>query len=210
MVTCADAHGLQISTHAIGDGAVRRAHNGYHAARKANGARDSRHRIEHIELIDPADIPRLRELGVIASLQPVTAPTVPGNLQEPILSRVGDKLPYAYAWQLLRDAGAVIAFSSDWPIAPLSPFLGMRAAMTVKPLRSDCPPQAQSLTDTLHGFTKAGAHMEFREDRKGTLKEGYLADIAVLDADMEATPVGEIVSVRPNLTICGGRVTYEK
>ena len=210
MVTCADAHGLQISTHAIGDGAVRRALDGYQAARKANGARDSRHRIEHIELIDPADIPRLRGLGVIASLQPVTAPTVPGNLQEPILSRVGDKLPYAYAWQLLRDAGAVIAFSSDWPIAPLDPFPGMQAAMTARPLRQDCTPQAQSLMDTLHSFTTAGAYMEFMEDRKGMLKEGFLADVAVLDADMETTPPERIAAIRPRVTICGGRVTFEK
>ena len=210
VVTRADAHGLQISTHAIGDGAVRRTLDGYEAARKANGARDSRHRIEHIELIDPADIPRLRGLGVIASLQPATAPTVPGNLQEPILSRVGDKLPYAYAWQLLRDAGAAIAFSSDWPIAPLDPFPGMQAAMTARPLRQDCTPQAQSLMDTLHSFTTAGAYMEFMEDRKGMLKEGFLADVAVLDADMETTPPERIAAIRPRVTICGGRVTFEE
>ena len=100
---------------------------GYEAARAANGARDSRHRIEHIELIDPADIPRLKELGVIASLQPIAGVGVPGNPHQPILSRVGGKLPYAYAWQTLREAGAEIAFSSDWPVAPLSPFLGMQA-----------------------------------------------------------------------------------
>ena len=210
VVTRADAHGLQVSTHAIADGAVRRTLDGYEAAQRANGVRDSRHRIEHIELIDPADIPRLRELGVIASLQPVTAPAVPGNLQEPILSRVGDKLPYAYAWQLLRDAGAAIAFSSDWPIAPLDPFLGMQAAMTARPLRQDCTSQAQSLMDTLHSFTTAGAYMEFREDRKGMLKEGYLADIVVLDADMEATPADRIATVKPNVTICDGRLTFEK
>ena len=146
---------------------MRRTLDGYEAARLANGARDSRHRIEHIELIDPADIPRLRELGVIASLQPVAGVGVPGNPPEPILSRVGDKLPHAYAWQLLRNARAVIAFSSDWPVAPLSPFLGMQAAMTVKPLRRDCTSQAQSLMDTLHAFTAAGAYMEFRRGQEG-------------------------------------------
>ena len=161
---------------------------------KANGTRDSRHRIEHIELIDPADIPRLKQLGVVASLQPVTGADVPGNPLEPILSRVGDKLPYAYAWQLLRNAGAVVAFSSDWPIAPSNPFLGMQAAMTAKPLRRDCTSQAQGLMDTLHAFTAAGAYMEFMEDRKGMLKEGYLADVVVLDADMERTPADAIAS----------------
>ena len=209
VVTRADAHKMQVSTHAIGDGAVRRTLDGYEAARKANGARDSRHRIEHIELIDPADIPRLAELGVIASLQPVTAPTVPGNLLEPILSRVGDKLPYAYAWQLLRNAGATVAFSSDWPIAPLNPFLGMQAAMTAKPLRRNCTSQAQSLMDTLHAFTAAGAYMEFMDDRKGMLKDGYLADIVVLDADMERTPAEAVATVRSVTSICDGRVTFE-
>ena len=210
IVTRADRHGLQVSTHAIGDGGVRRTIDGYEAAAKANGKRDSRHRIEHIEMIDPADIPRLKQLGIVASLQPIAGVGVPGNPPEPILSRVGSKLPHAYAWQTLREAGAVIAFSSDWPVAPLSPFLGMQAAMTVVPMCKDCPPQAQSLMDTLHGFTAAGAYMEFMEDRKGTLKEGYLADVAVLDADMEATPKGQIVNVRPNVTICDGRVTFEK
>jgi predicted amidohydrolase YtcJ len=209
VVARADRHGLQISTHAIADGAVRRTLDGYENAAKANGKRDSRHRIEHIEMIDPADVPRLKELGVIASLQPIAGVGVPGNPVEPILSRVGDKLAYAYAWQTLRDSGATIAFSSDWPVAPLSPFLGMQAAMTVVPLRPDCPPQAQSLMDTLHAFTAAGAYMEFREDSKGTLKEGYLADIVVLDADMEATPADQIAAVRPTVTICDGRATFE-
>ena len=210
LVTRADGHGFQISTHAIGDGAIRRTLDGYEAARKANGKRDSRHRIEHIELIDPADIPRLKELGVIASLQPVSAPTVPGNPLEPILTRVGDKLPYAYAWQLIRNAGAAVAFSSDWPVAPLDPFLGMQAALTAKPLRRDCTSQAQTLMDTLHGFTLAGAHMEFMENRKGMLKQGYLADVIVLDADLERTPPGAVGGHTTLITICDGRVTFER
>ncbi|HEY5598707.1 MAG TPA: amidohydrolase family protein, partial [Kiloniellales bacterium] len=210
IVTHADRHGLQVSTHAIGDGGVRRTLDGYEAARRANGSRDSRHRIEHIELIDPADIPRLKQLGVVASLQPIAGVGVPGNPHEPILSRVGEKLPYAYAWQTLRDTGAMVAFSSDWPVAPLDPFLGMQAAMTARPLRPDCPPQAQSLMDTLHGFTAAGAYMEFTEDRKGMLKQGYLADVIVLDGDIEATPATEIARLKPNVTICDGRVTFEK
>ncbi|MFO1121378.1 MAG: amidohydrolase [Hyphomicrobiales bacterium] len=210
LVTRADGHGFQISTHAIGDGAIRRTLDGYQAAQRANGRRDSRHRIEHIELIDPADIPRLRELCVIASLQPVSAPTVPGNPLEPILTRVGDKLPYAYAWQLLRDAGAVVAFSSDWPVAPLNPFQGIQAALTARPLRADCKPQAQTLMDTLRSFTADGAYMEFMEDRKGTLKQGYLADVVVLDADLETTPADQIATVLPVTTICDGRVTFER
>lgn len=210
LVARADGHGFQISTHAIGDGAIRRTLDGYQFAMVQNGRRDSRHRIEHIELIDPVDVPRLRQLGVIASLQPVSAPTVPGNPLEPILTRVGDKLPYAYAWQMLRDAGATVAFSSDWPIAPLNPFLGIQAALTARPLRTDCRPQTQTLMDTLRSFTSDGAYMEFMEDRKGMVKEGYLADVVVLDQDIEKLPAERIGTVLPVTTICDGRVTFER
>jgi predicted amidohydrolase YtcJ len=123
---------------------------------------------------------------------------------------VGDKLPYAYAWQLLREAGAVVAFSSDWPVAPLNPFQGIQAALTAKPLRADCRPQAQTLMDTLKSFTADGAYMEFMEDRKGALKEGYLADVIVLDADLDATAPDRIGTVLPVTTICDGRVTFER
>ncbi len=209
LVARADALGLQISTHAIGDGGVRTTLDAYENAQRVNGRRDSRHRIEHIELIDPADIPRIAALGVVASLQPIAGVGVPGSPHEPILSRVGEKLPYAYAWQTIRNTGAHVAFSSDWPVAPLDPFLGMQAAMTVVPLRPDCPPQVQSLMDTIHGFTLAGAHMEFMEDRKGMLREGYLADVAVLNSEMEKLPASAISGVKPVMTICDGRVVFE-
>ncbi len=210
VVARADAHGLQISTHAIGDGGVRTTIDAYENAARKNGTRDSRHRIEHIELIHPDDIPRLAQLGIVASIQPIAGVGVPGNAHEPILSRVGKNLPYAYAWQTIRETGAAITFSSDWPVSPLDPFIGMQSAMTCKPLRADCRDQSQSLMDTLHAFTLAGAHMEFMEDRKGMLKEGYLADIAVLDANIENTSADQISTIKPVMTICDGRVVYEK
>jgi predicted amidohydrolase YtcJ len=200
---------LQMSVHAIADGAVRRTLDGFEHARAQNGKRDARNRIEHIEMIDPADIPRLVELGIYASLQPMAGVGVPWAPKEPILSRVGDKLPWAYPWQTLRKAGVPIAFNSDWPVAPLDPFLGMQAAMTCVPLRADCPDQAQSLMDTLHGFTAAGAAMEFMEDRKGVLKKGYLADVIVLNADVEKVAADEMRNVKPVMTVCDGRVVFE-
>jgi predicted amidohydrolase YtcJ len=209
IVARADAHGLQISTHAIGDGGVRRTLDAYENAAHKNGKRDSRHRIEHIELIHPDDIPRLAQLGIVASLQPIAGVGVPGNALEPIISRVGENLPYAYAWQTIRETGAAVAFSSDWPVAPLDPFIGFQAAMTCKPLREDCRYQSQSLMDTIHGFTLAGAYMEFMEDRKGMLREGYLADIAVLDHNLENVAATDIANVKPVMTICDGRVVFD-
>jgi predicted amidohydrolase YtcJ len=210
VATRADSHGLQISVHAIGDGGVRRTLDGYEAAQKANGARDSRHRIEHIEVIDKADIPRLKQLGVIASLQPIVGLGVPGNPLEPCLTRIGAKLPQSYAWQTLRETGATIAFSSDWPVSPLDPFLGIQSAMTAVPLSPDSTPQAQSLLDALDGFTAAGAYTEFAEHKKGKLVAGMLADVVMLDGDIEATAAAEISKLKPLLTICDGRVTFER
>ena len=205
IATRIDKHKLQISVHAIGDGAVRRTLDGYEVAQKANGVRDSRHRIEHIEIIHPVDIPRIEQLGVIASIQPVAGYGVPWMPKEPIRSRLGDKLPLSYPWQTIRESGAVVAFSSDWPVASLDPFLGFKAAMTCNHFG-----QKQNLMDTLHGFTSAGAMMDFTEDRKGMLKTGYLADIAVLDHDLEKTQPEEMDSVKAVLTICDGRVVFEK
>jgi predicted amidohydrolase YtcJ len=210
VATRADGHGLQMSVHAIGDGGVRRTLDGFEAARQANGPRDSRHRIEHIELIDKADIPRLKQLGVIASLQPIVGLGVPGNPLEPCLTRIGDKLPQSYAWQTLRESGATIAFSSDWPISPLDPFLGIQSAMTAVPLSPQCKPQAQSLMDALDGFTAAGAYTEFAETRKGKLMPGMLADVIVLNGNIEATPAAQMSTLKPVLTICDGRVTFER
>ena len=204
-----DAHKLQISVHAIGDGGVRRTLDGYEAASRANGRRDSRHRIEHIEVIDTADIPRLKQLGVIASLQPIVGLGVPGNPLEPCLTRIGEKLPQSYAWQTLRETGAKIAFSSDWPVSPLDPFLGMQSAMIAVPLSPACKPQAQSLMDTLESFTATGAYTEFAEHKKGKLMPGMLADVILLNGNIEASSTEQLSTIKPILTICDGRVTFE-
>ena len=209
LAIAADKLGLQITVHAIGDGAVRRTLDGFEAAQKANGRRDSRHRIEHLELIDPADIPRFAELGVIASMQPIVALGVPGVPLEPCMSRVADKLGYTFAWQRMRDAGARVIFSSDWPVSPLDPFLGIQAALTRKQLAKGAPEQKQTLMDSLAAYTRDGAYSEFTEDRKGQIKPGYFGDVVILNRDIEATPPEEIGTIKPAVTICDGKVTFE-
>lgn len=206
----ADKHKLQISVHAIGDAAVRRTLDGYEFAREVNGVRDSRHRIEHIEVIDPADILRLKELGIVASLQPIVGLGVPGVPLEPCRERIGKKLPYAYAWQTLREAGAHMSFSSDWPVSPLDPLQGMQSAMTQSPIAPGYPPQRQSFMDTIAAFTSDGAYTEFAEARKGRLVPGLLADVVVYDGDLEAAPAEELARIKPAVTICDGRVTFDK
>ncbi len=210
IATAIDAKGFQIAVHAIGDAAVRRTLDGYEAAQIANGARDARHRIEHIEVIDRADIPRLAELGVIASMQPLHALGTGGFPLEPTRSRIGeDKLANAFAWNTLRDTGAKMCFASDWPVSPVDPLLSFKAAMTREELNPSHPDQRQTLHQAIHGYTAGGAYAEFNEHRKGTLKQGYMADIVVLDGNIETTRPEAVTSLKVALTLCDGRVTYQ-
>lgn len=203
-----DRLGFQIAVHAIGDAAVQRTLNGYQAARKANGPRDSRHRIEHIETLDPADVYRFAELGVICSMQPTHAPGAYFP-PEPSLSLIGpERMKTAYAWQTLRETGAKLCFASDWPVAPLDPLLGIKAAMT-RPQIDGVPDQRQTLADALAAFTVDGAYAEFTEDQKGVLKTGALADLVILSGDIEATPPEAITDLKVAMTICDGRITYQ-
>ena len=201
-----DKRGLQITVHAIGDAAVRLTLDGYQAAQAANGKRDSRHRIEHIEMIDPADIPRFAELGVIASFQPLHAPDGPS----PTTRGIGDaRAAHAYAWRALVEAGADFAFSSDWPIVPVDPLLGIQVALTRQPHLPNLPDQRLPLHQVLEAFTCRGAYAGFTEDKTGRIRAGLLADLVLLSGDIEAVAPTEIAALSVALTICDGRITHE-
>lgn len=207
----ADAMGLQISVHAIGDGAVRRTLDGYEAARNINGARDSRHRIEHIELINPSDIPRLAALDVVASLQPLHAPA--GGLFE--LYVAGDiltksQIPYSFAWNKIRESGAKVCFSTDWPVVPVDVMKTIASAVHGVDLPSPWVSNRQSLEDTLASYTRDNAWVEFNEHRKGILAHHHMADITILDRDLFSTPNDQLADVRTAATICSGSVTFKK
>lgn len=206
----ADRRGLQIAVHAIGDGAVHTVLNGYEAARKANGARDSRHRVEHVEVILPGDIKRFKSLGVLASVQPPHPPGQQGWPLEPTLSRIGEKRwPYAYAWQTLKAAGARLVFGTDWPVSDINPMRSVHSAVTRKPWRQDLPRQAQPLMETLAAYTRGGAFAEFSEDDKGMLKRGMLADVVVLSDNLEAVAPEQLAHVTVKATVCDGRIVFE-
>lgn len=206
----ADRLGLPVTVHAIGDGAVRMVLDGYEAAQKANGKSDRRNRIEHIEVVHPDDVPRFRETGTIASMQPTHPPGSAGLPLEPYLTYIGrERWPYAFAWKTLVDAGATIVFATDWPVSPLSPLSCIRDAMTRKPWAEDMPDHRLTLEETLKAYTKTSAWVEFMEDRKGVLKPGYLADVVVLSGDIKAVSSDAIADLSVAMTICDGRVTYE-
>ena len=209
MATAADRLGMQIFVHAVGDGAVRRILDSYAAIRQTNGLRDSRHRIEHIELIHPADLPRFADLGVIASMQPAHAILTLDD-PDPWPRRVPEsRWDCAFAWQTLRAAGAILAFGSDWPVASANPLTGIHFALNRRPWRDGLPQQCQSLTDTLLSYTRDAAYAEFQEQRKGQLRPGLLADLVLLSDDIFTVPPDAVEQIQPVLTMCDGRITYE-
>lgn len=207
--TVADRLGLQIFTHACGDGAVRRVLDGYEMAQRVNGERDGRHRVEHIEMIAPEDIPRFAELGVIASMQPLHAP-LEENDPDIWPQRVDPaEWDWAFAWRTLREAGATLVFGSDWPVVTLSPMLGIWGAVNRQPLTPNVKSHAQTLTETIQSYTKDAAYAEFQEGKKGQIKVGQFADLVLLSDNIFDINPDALKDVAVEMTVCNGRVVYE-
>lgn len=205
-----DRRGLQIAVHAIGDGAVRAVLDGYEAAERANGRRDARHRVEHVEVIHPDDVGRFAELGAIASMQPPHPPGAMNFPLEPTTSRIGRaRWPWSYPWRTLKEAGAHVVFASDWPVSPIDPLAGIKAAVTRRRWSEDDPDQSFDLDEAIAAYTVEGAYAQFREDRAGRLAPGFLGDLVVLSGDIEAVPPEAIDRLKPIATVCDGRVTHE-
>ncbi len=205
-----DRRGLQIAVHAIGDGAVRQTINGYEAALRANGRRDSRHRIEHIELIDAADIPRIGALGITASVQPPHAPGAMDFAFEPTMPETIGAARYkdAYLCATLRDHGARIAFASDWPVTDVSVMRGLQAALT-RPTYDGARDERLSLMDSLYAYTAGGAWAAHMERLTGQLCVGLAADLVLIDGDLESIAAESLGKTPVALTICDGRITYQ-
>lgn len=206
----ADRRGLQIAVHSIGDGSTARVLDAYEAVRAANGVRDSRHRIEHLELVREADFARLRDLGVIASMQPPHPPGQCGLPLEPTLSCIGkENWSRAYPWRRIRDLAIPLALSSDWPVSSVNPWESIGSAVTRKPWARGLPDNRQTLAEALTSYTRIAAYAEFAEDWKGTLKPGYAADLVMLDRDIAATEPEDLAAIMPVLTLCAGRITFQ-
>jgi predicted amidohydrolase YtcJ len=204
-----DRRGLQIAVHAIGDGAVQTTINGYEAAGQANGFRDMRHRIEHIELIDRADIARLGQLGITASVQP---PHPPGAMDFPMstMDIVFDRArwPDAYLWKTLGDKGAKIAYASDWPVTDVSVMRGLQAALTRVPY-DGAADERLDLMASLHAYTAGGAWAAHMEGVTGKLVAGLAADLVLIDGDIEAIAPHDLGKTGIALTVAGGKITHQ-
>ncbi len=204
--------GLQLAIHAIGDAANRQAIDVIAAGRERIADNPGRHRIEHVQIIDPEDIPRLAEAEIVASMQPVHATSDMRWAED----RLGpDRLEGAYAWQRILDAGAVLALGSDFPVEPVNPMYGIHAAVTRQdrdgnPEGGWLPGQRLSIEQALAGFTRDAAYAGFAEEYTGTLEPGKLADFVVLDTDpFEADPE-TLHEIEVLMTVVGGETVFER
>lgn len=207
----ADKHGLQIFVHAIGDGSIRRTLDGYEYAQQQNGKRDSRHRIEHVELLHDDDLPRFKELGVIPAMQPLHASRPEIDYYTNWMTCVGeDRYHASFRWRDLADLGVPMPLGSDWPVVTMNPFLGMDAAVNRQAWGPDLTRHAFSIAETLSGYTASAAYAEFTENKKGQIKPGMLADFVLLSDTITQIPTEEIKNLKAELTISDGKIVYQK
>ncbi|MET3291121.1 UNVERIFIED_CONTAM: putative amidohydrolase YtcJ [Brevibacillus sp. OAP136] len=212
-VVAADRAGFSIRFHAIGDAAVRLALDAFEEARKTNGDKDTRHAIEHIEVIHPDDIARFHTCKVIASMQPSHLAMCE---REAFTARIGmERAEHVFPINRLKVAGATLAFGTDFPIAvSLNPLLQIYAAVTRidnsgQPDRVWNPDDRITLAEALRAYTNGPAYGSFREHELGTLAEGKLADLVVLDRNLFDGPADELLHAKVRLTMVDGRIEYE-
>ena len=207
----ADAAGLQLCIHAIGDQAISVVLDLFADVAKANGARDRRLRIEHAQHVAPRDFARFASLGVVAAVQPYHA-IDDGRWAE---RRIGpERIKTTYAFRTFLDSGVRLALGSDWPVAPLNPILGIYAAVTRATIDGRnpggwVPAQKITVEEAVRGYTAGSAYAEFTDADKGTLAPGSHADLVVLSDDIFAIAPEKIRDVTVRTTIVGGRIVYD-
>ncbi len=211
----ADRRGWQMEIHAIGDAGIRMALDAYEHAAAANPARDRdrRHRVEHIETITRADIPRFARLGVVASMQPYHADPSPNQLDVWAVNIGPERAGQAWSWASIRREGGVVALGSDWPVVPFDPFLALNTAVnrqTVEghPAGGWLPSEKMSLPDALAAYGHGSAYAAFADSRRGTVRVGGDADLVVLDRDILAGGPSSIIGTTVALTVVGGQVVH--
>jgi len=209
-----DAARFQIHVHVIGDRAARAALDALAAAREANGAWPSLHQLAHLQCIDPADIPRFQEFGVVANMQPLWARNEP-SVTDIAVPMVGPRRArWIYAFKSMIDAGAPYVLSSDWGVSTLNPFQIIQTAISRQaPQRGrEHPPffpeERLDLATAVRGYTVNAAAVAWRGEDTGSLSIGKLADLIVLDRDIFAIDPYEIGETKVLLTLLGGHEVY--
>jgi predicted amidohydrolase YtcJ len=225
-VVALDQAGFQVTLHAIGDKANRMALNAYETAFKraiiicpppkrpgsVKTLHGTRHRVEHAQVVAPSDFKRFAQFGIIASMQPSHAISDKRWAQD----RLGEyRVLGAYSWHTFMAHGVHVPFGTDWPIEPISPYLGLYAAVTRQsieglPPGGWWPEERLSIEDAIRNYTAEGAYASFEERDKGQVAAGMLADLVVHSKDLLTVKPSEILQAEPDLTIFDGRIVYER
>lgn len=209
-----DKRGFQLFTHAIGDHGVRMALDAYENAERHNHKRDRRCRIEHIETVASADIPRFGKLGVIASMQPLHSYPDTDTLEVWARNVGPDRASRAWAWKSIADAGGRLAFGSDWPVVTLNPWEGIQTAVTRQtaegtPANGFVPAERLTVPQAVDAYTLGAAFAGRREKTEGSLEVGKAADLIIISQDIFAINPHKIGATKVLTTIVGGRVVYQ-
>lgn len=210
----ADKAGLQLHAHAIGDRAVRMALDAYEAAAKANGKRDSRHQIAHVELIDPADIPRFAALGVLPNIQALWAYPDSYIVEETEPKLGPERSEWLYPFGALEKAGATLVGGSDWSVTSMNPVEAIQTGVTRQDIadangRVLTPQHKLEAMDMIRAYTVNGAYAAFDEANSGTLTVGKRADVVVLDRDISKVAPTEISGAKVLVTLIDGAPVYK-
>jgi predicted amidohydrolase YtcJ len=209
-----DAEGFQVHIHAIGDRAVREALDAFEAARATNGSNDHRHHIAHLQVVNPEDVPRFAELGVTPNCQPYWA-CMEGQMRDLCVPFLGEeRTGHQYPFASLLASGARLAFGSDWPVTTPNPLKIIQVAVTHVP---DGDPEAEpflpderlDLAQALDAATAGTAFVNHLDHLTGTIEEGKLADLVVLDRNPFDVDPLEIGDVRVLLTLVDGAPVFE-
>jgi predicted amidohydrolase YtcJ len=209
-----DKRDFQIYTHAIGDYAVRTALDGYESAEKDNRTKNHRNRVEHIETISTADIPRFAKLKVIASMQPLHAYPDADTLDVWAKNIGPERASRAWVWKDIAKDGGRYAFGSDWPVVTLNPWEGIQTAVTRqtsdgKPAGGFVPSQKLSVGEAVEGYTIDAAYAGRLEKTEGSLETGKVADVIMVDRNIFEVDPHTIDQTKVVLTIVGGKIVYE-
>ena len=206
-----DAMKFQVFIHSIGDRGIRTALDAIEYAEQQNGPRDRRYQLVHVECLSPEDIPRFKQLKVVACMQPRhCAPDITGQWAKAVGPA---RSKYAWAFRSLRDAGATLAFSSDWNVAEMEPVIGIYTALTRKGLDGKpeggwIPEQTVDLETAIRGYTINGAYANFVESNRGSITPGKYADLVLLSDDLFKISPDKIKDVKTVWTVVGGRQVY--
>jgi predicted amidohydrolase YtcJ len=212
-VTRLDKEGFQVHFHAIGDAAIRECLDALEAARRANGPRDSRHHISHLEIFNPADIPRFRALGVVANFQPLWAFADDYMIKLTLPFLEPERARWIYPIGSLYRSGAVIAFGSDWAVSSPNPLEELEVAITRMGPNGETkepfiPEERIDLPEALAGFTINAAYVNFQDDKTGSIEAGKLADLIVLDHNLFTIKPEAISETKVLLTLLGGQPVH--